>query len=100
MVTIAVLQTDEFRDWLHRLRDERVKARVAARIRRMEGGNLGDTRSLGGGLTEMRIDYGPGYRVYFARRGASIVLLLCGGDKHSQQRDIAKARELMEELEG
>ena len=66
----------------------------------MEGGNLGDTRSLGGGLMEMRIDYGPGYRVYFARRGAAMVLLICGGDKRSQQRDIAKARELMEELEG
>jgi putative addiction module killer protein len=100
MVAIGVLQTDEFRKWLHQLRDERAKARVAARVRRMEDGNPGDTRSLGGGLMEMRIDYGPGYRIYFAHRGAAIVLLLCGGDKRTQQRDIAKARELMEELEG
>jgi putative addiction module killer protein len=100
MADIALRQTDEFRDWLHRLRDERAKARIAARVRRMERGNSGDTRLLGGGLMEMRIDYGPGYRIYLVRRSALIVLLLCGGDKRTQQRDIAKARELMKELEG
>jgi putative addiction module killer protein len=100
MADIALRQTDEFRDWLHRLRDERAKARIAARVRRMERGNPGDTRLLGGGLMEMRIDYGPGYRIYLVRRSALIVLLLCGGDKRTQQRDIAKARELMKELEG
>ncbi len=99
MVELDVRQTDEFRDWLHRLRDERTKARVGNRIRRIALGNPGDTRSLGGGLMEMRIDYGPGYRIYFALRGASIVLL-CGGDKHAQQRDIVKARELMKEPKG
>jgi putative addiction module killer protein len=100
MAAVSVLQTDEFRHWLHRLRDERGKARIAARIRRMEQENPGDVRSLGSGLMEMRIDFGPGYRVYWVRRGHSIVLLLCGGDKRSQQRDIARARALVEELNG
>ena len=100
MTGVSVRQTDNFRDWLHRLRDERAKARIAARIRRMELENPGDVRSLGGGLMEMRMDYGPGYRIYFMRRGSSIILLLCGGDKKSQPRDIAKARELIVELDG
>jgi putative addiction module killer protein len=100
MTDMVLHQTDEFRAWLHRLRDERAKARIAARVRRMVSGNPGDTKSLGGGLMEMRIDYGPGYRIYFARRGTLVVLLLCGGDKRTQQRDIATARELMEELDG
>jgi putative addiction module killer protein len=94
-----VRQTDEFRDWLTRLRDERAKARIGGRIRRMELGNFGDMKSLGRGLMEMRIDYGPGYRVYFSQSGALIVVLLCGGDKRTQQRDIARARELMQRLE-
>ena len=64
----------------------------------MELGNPGDTKALGGGLGEMRIDYGPGYRVYFAQRDTSVVLLLCGGDKHSQARDIARARQKVEDL--
>lgn len=98
MADMDLRQTDEFRDWLRRLRDERAKARIGARIRRMERGNPGDTRSVGGGLMEMRIDYGPGYRIYFARHGICIVLLLCSGDKGTQQRDIVRARELMEEL--
>jgi putative addiction module killer protein len=95
---IAVGQTDEFREWLHRLKDADAAARIVGRIRRMAQGNPGDTKSLGGGLIEMRIDYGPGYRLYFTYRGRLAVLLLCGGDKRSQQRDIAKARELMTEL--
>jgi putative addiction module killer protein len=99
MTDVYLRQTDEFRDWLHRLRDERAKARIGARLRRMERGNPGDTRSLARGLMEMRIDYGPGYRVYFTHRGAAIVLLLCGGDKRTQPRDIVRARELMEALE-
>ncbi len=99
MTTITVLQTDKFRDWMRRLRDERAKARIAARLRRREDGNPGDTRSLGDGLMEMRIDSGPGYRIYFARRGFAIGVLLCGGDKGALQHDIGKARELMKELE-
>jgi putative addiction module killer protein len=99
MPGVELRQTNEFGDWLRRLRDERAKARIGGRIRRMEQGNPGDTRSLASGLMEMRIDYGPGYRVYFTHRSASLVLLICGGDKRTQQRDIAKARELMEQLE-
>ena len=90
-------QTAEFRGWLRRLTDANAVARIVARIRRMESGNLGDSKGVGGGLMEMRVDYGPGYRVYFVRRGAAIVLLLCGGDKRTQQRDIVRARELAEQ---
>jgi putative addiction module killer protein len=71
---------------------------IVTRIRRIELGNLGDSKSLGGGLMEMRIDYGPGYRVYFVRRGAGIVILLCAGDKRTQHRSITRARELAEKL--
>ena len=94
---MEIRQTEEFRDWLRRLRDEKAKARIVARIRRLELENLGDTRSLGGGLAEMRIDYGPGHRLYFVRQGIA-VLLLCGGDKKGQQRDITRARALMKEV--
>ena len=95
---LEVRQTEEFSSWLRRLRDTNAAARILARIRRVELGNLGDSKSLGGGLMEMRIDYGPGYRVYYVRRGAEIVILLCAGDKRTQRRDIRRARELMERL--
>jgi putative addiction module killer protein len=95
---IEVRQTDEFRAWLRNLRDDRAVARIASRIRRLEQGNPGDTRSLGAGLMEMRVDYGPGYRVYYVRRGAVIVVLLSGGDKGTQQRDIKLAQNLAAEL--
>ena len=96
---IEVRQTDEFQRWLRNLRDERAVARIAARIRRLEQGNPGDAKSLGSGLLEMRIDYGPGYRVYYVRIGVVIVVLLCGGDKRTQQRDIKRAQALAAELE-
>ena len=96
MDPIEVRQTDLFRDWLRGLADARVKTRIAARVRRLEQGNLGDCRSLGSGLVEMRIDYGRGYRVYFVRRGLVVVVLLCGGDKGTQRQDIEKARRLAE----
>ena len=95
---IEVRQTEEFSRWIRRLRDANTVARIVARIRRMQLGNLGDCKSLHGGLMEMRIDYGPGYRVYYVHRGAEIVILLCAGDKRSQQRDIKRARELAEML--
>jgi putative addiction module killer protein len=88
---VKVRQTDEFSGWLRRLRDANALARIAGRIRRMEMGNPGDSRSVGQGVLEMRIDYGPGYRVYYVHRGAQIVILLCGGDKRTQQQDIKKA---------
>jgi putative addiction module killer protein len=94
---IEVRRTEEFSRWLHRLRDDNAAARIVARIRRAELGNLGDYNSVGGGVMEMRVDYGPGYRVYFARPGDTIVILLCGGDKSTQRRDIKRARELMEQ---
>jgi putative addiction module killer protein len=97
-MTIEVRQTNEFRNWLQRLKDTNAVARIVARIRRMELGNLGDSRRRGGGLMELRVDYGPGYRVYFVHRGASLVVLLCGGDKRRQQQDIKRALELAEEV--
>jgi putative addiction module killer protein len=99
MAAIEVRQSDQFQDWLRRLRDDKARARIANRIRRMELGNPGDTRQLGDGLMEMKIDYGPGYRVYFARLGDSIVILLCGGDKRTQRRDIERARAIAQGLE-
>ena len=93
---IEVRQTQEFSAWLHRLRDANAVARIVGRIRRMEKGNPGDIRGVGKGILEMRIDYGPGYRVYYLNRGAQIVILLCGGDKRTQQRDIKRAQMLAE----
>ena len=93
---IEVRQTAEFSDWLRRLKDAQAAARIVARIRRMEMENPGDTRSVGRGVMEMRIAYGPGYRVYYVHRGATIVILLCGGDKRTQRRDIRRAQELAE----
>ena len=73
-------------------------ARISGRIRRMEMGNPGDTKSVGQGILEMRVDYGPGYRIYYVHRGAQIVILLCGGDKRRQQKDIKQAQKLAETL--
>ena len=95
---IEVRQTEEFYRWVRRLRDANAVARIVSRIRRMELGNLGDSKSLRGGLMEMRIDYGAGYRVYYVRRGTEIVILLCAGDKRTQQQDIKRARKLAERL--
>lgn len=93
-----VRQTAEFSDWLRRLRDANAVARVVTRIRRMEMENPGDAKGVGKGIMEMRIDHGPGYRVYFTYQGATIVVLLCGGDKRTQARDIRRAQELAEKL--
>lgn len=92
-------QTIAFMSWHESLRDERARRRVANRITRIRDGLLGDTRSLGGGLSEPKIDYGPGYRLYYTIRGHMLLLLLLGGDKSSQQRDIIRARDLMESTE-
>lgn len=87
-----------FDRWLTHLRDRRAKARIEARIRRMSLGNPGDVKALGGGVVEMRIDYGPGYRVYYTQRGTRVILLLCGGDKSTQTQDIALAKRLAQEF--
>jgi putative addiction module killer protein len=94
---IQIEQTDIFSNWYDSLRDGRAKARIDARIYRMARGNFGDVKYFEG-IGELRIDYGPGYRLYFARRGEALVLLLCGGDKGSQKRDITRARKLWQEL--
>lgn len=93
-----VRQSDVFSRWLAELRDARAKARVIARIDSAKFGNLGDAKSVGGGVHEMRVHVGAGYRIYFARIGKVVLLLLCGGDKSSQVRDIARARRLLSEL--
>ncbi len=91
---IDVRSTKRFDDWLHALRDNRARVRIVRRIDRLRFGNFGDARSVGEGVSELRVDYGPGYRVYFTRFGPTLVLLLCGGDKGSQSRDIANAKSL------
>jgi putative addiction module killer protein len=94
---LEILQSSTYRGWFERLRDRNAKARIDARIRRISLGNMGDVKRLGGNISELRIDYGPGYRVYFTQRGARVLLLLCGGDKRSQQSDIVRAREISNE---
>ena len=95
----TVKRTPEFSSWLKELRDIRARAKIVARIDRLVLGNPGDVAPVGSGVSEMRIHYGPGYRVYFSQRGAEIVVLLCGGDKGSQVSDIAMAKRLASELE-
>lgn len=95
---IEVRQTERFKDWLETLHDNTVRIRIATRIRRMEGSNFSDVAPAGEGISEMRIHYGPGYRVYFVQQGREIVILLCGGGKSTQDRDIAKARDVAKEL--
>ncbi len=91
---IEIRQTGVYAQWFEKFRDRQAKARIAIRIRRMSLGNPGDVRPVGGGVSELRIDYGPGYRVYFLKQGAALVVLLVGGDKSSQADDITKARNL------
>lgn len=95
---IEVRQTSAFTKWIDGLRDNNARARIATRIRRMEIGNLGDVRPVGEGVSEARIPYGPGYRLYFIQQGSQIVILLCGGDKSTQGKDIAAAKEMAKEL--
>jgi putative addiction module killer protein len=93
-----VRQSAEFSSWLRRLKDANAVARIVGRIRRIEMGNPGDSKSVGGGVLEMRIDYGPGYRIYYVHRGTEIVILLCGGDKRTQQQDIRRAQKIAETM--
>ncbi len=94
---IALKQTETFRKWLARLRDERAVAIITARINRLAFGHAGDVRSVGGTIREPRVHTGPGYRVYYQQRGDLIIVLLCGGDKGSQTRDIKTARRLADQ---
>lgn len=88
----SIRTTPAFDGWFADLRDIRARARIQARIDRLEMGNPGDSKAVGSGITELRIDYGPGYRVYYIQRGAVLIVLLCGGNKSTQQADIARAR--------
>jgi putative addiction module killer protein len=95
---IKISQTQVYSDWFKGLRDRQARARINIRIRRLAMGNPGDVKPVGGGVSELRIDYGPGYRVYFLRRGSELILLLIGGDKRTQERDIKTALDLAQDL--
>jgi len=97
---IEIRKTELFARWLDGLRDVRARARVLARIERLAAGNPGDVGPVGEGVSELRIDYGPGYRVYFKRRGQKLIMLLAGGDKGSQAKDIKAALRLARNLSG
>lgn len=95
---VAILKTEAFEQFMQGLRDERAKAKIAARIDRLADGNPGDVKPVGEGVSEMRIDYGPGYRVYYCKAGDTIIVILCAGDKDSQESDIATAKALKKGL--
>lgn len=95
MTQRTIRTTKSFSKWLKALRDRKAQTIIAARIERIAAGNLGDVKPLGKGLNEVRINYGPGYRVYYTERDGAVVLLLAGGDKSTQSRDIAAAREML-----
>ena len=97
-MTYTVTKSATFLRWLHQLRDKRARARIAVRIDRVEEGNFGDHRSFGGGVTELRIHVGKGYRVYYTIRNEVVVVLLCAGDKSTQSQDIKRAQQMASEL--
>jgi putative addiction module killer protein len=96
---VEIRRTPLFDQWLKNLRDSRVRFRIHERITRLAKGNPGDVKPVGEGISELRIDYGPGYRVYYKDTGKEIIILLCGGDKSGQQTDIARAKEIAREVE-
>ena len=95
---MEIRRTPEFRDWIDGLRDVVGRARILARIERLAAGNPGDHRNLEGGVSELRVDAGPGYRVYYTRKGEVLIILLMGGDKSTQPKDIQRAREMARNL--
>lgn len=95
---IEIRQTEVYANWFSSLRDHQARARIDVRIRRLSLGNPGDVKPVGEGVSEMRIDYGPGYRVYFVQRGSTLIILLAGGDKSTQKRDIQVALDLARQL--
>jgi len=94
-----IRQTAVFSNWMARLRDHRARAKIAARIDRLALGNPGDVQPVGEGVSELRINYGPGYRVYFVRRSQTLIVLLCAGDKNTQDQDIKTAKRLAADIE-
>ena len=95
---IEIHKTDEYEQWFMKLKDRTARARINARIKRASLGNLGDIKALGNGVSEMRIMYGPGYRIYLTQKDAELIILLAGGDKSTQTDDIAKAKRIVLEL--
>jgi putative addiction module killer protein len=95
---ITVRETENFQNWIRNLKDRIAQSIITARIRRISGGNFGDSKPVGDGVSELRIDYGPGYRVYFTRQGQEIIILLCDGDKSTQTRDIEAAKRIAKTL--
>ena len=96
---MQIRRTQVFNDWLLNLRDKQGRAKIYARIDRLEDGNPGNSRSVGAGVIEMKIDFGPGYRVYYVQRGEIIIVLLCGGDKSTQSKDIERAKALAAQID-
>lgn len=96
---IELIKSSTFDAWLSRIKDRQALARITMRLDRLAMGNPGDVKPVGNGLSEMRIDVGPGYRIYYMQRGHIVIILLCGGDKASQSRDIARAKALAEQWE-
>ncbi len=95
----TVYQTQEFQEWLDALKDVKAQVRIAARLRLAEAGNLGDWKSIGGEVSEMRVAFGPGYRLYFTKRQNILVVMLAGGDKSTQTKDIKRAKSILQQLE-
>lgn len=96
---IEVRTTDDFNEWLRDLRDIKGRARILVRINRIAEGNFGDAKSVGGGVSELRMPFGPGYRVYYTMQGETVTILLCGGDKGTQDRDIERAKKIAKEID-
>ena len=97
-MNIEIRQTEIYKKWFENLKDRRAKARIDVRIRRISLGNFGDVKPVGNGVSEIRIDYGPGYRVYFFQKRDIVIILLCGGDKSSQDKDITNAHEIAQRI--
>jgi len=96
---IEIRQTEHYSKWFDKLKDRTARARIDVRIRRLSLGNPGDVKPVGDGISELRIDYGPGYRIYFSQRGNRLIILLAGGDKNNQSSDIKKAKALALKIE-
>ena len=94
---MEILETERYSKWLAKLRDRRARARILGRVTRLSQGNPGDVKSVGGGISELRLDYGPGYRIYYVQHGENLILLLAGGDKSTQQQDIETATDLYDD---
>jgi putative addiction module killer protein len=96
---ITIRETENFKTWIRGLKNQAAQAIINARIRRVSAGNFSDAKTVGDGVSELRIDYGPGFRVYYTWRGQEIIILLCGGDKNTQNRDIESAKQIAQNLE-